>query len=102
MKQRLVLLLLLIPCALAACAAFMRMIYAVLTAPERGWRLAVAFDQLFNTAANGNEDETVSSRAARAELRGKRWGCVLCRLLDVFDPRHCIKNIEQQFLKKGS
>jgi len=80
----------------------MRMIYAVLVAPPRAWKIAMAYDQLFNAAANGNEDETVSSRAARAMLEGRKWGCVLCRLLDVLDPDHCLKNIERRFLKKDN
>lgn|SRR5690554_2688923 len=32
---------------------------------RRAWRLAVAFDQLGNTAAGGSEDETFSSRCWR-------------------------------------
>jgi hypothetical protein len=42
----------------------------------------------------GNEDETISSRAAKAKLQGKRWGCVLCKLLDKLDKNHCEKSIE--------
>lgn len=59
-----------------------------------GYRVAVALDQLFNTLLNGDEDETISSRAAKARLKGKRWGCVLCRFLDWLDPNHCTNSIE--------
>lgn len=59
-----------------------------------GYRVAVAIDQLFNTLLNGDEDETISSRAAKARLKGKRWGCVLCRFLDRLDPNHCTNSIE--------
>lgn len=55
----------------------------------RWWRVAKAKDQVFNAATGGSEDETLSSRAARARDRGERWGCVLCKLLDRIDPRHC-------------
>jgi hypothetical protein len=41
----------------------------------------------------GSFDETISERAARARNGGKRWGCVLCRVLDrVLSPKkrdHC-------------
>jgi hypothetical protein len=35
---------------------------ALLSHGRRGWRIAVAYDQLGNTAAGGHEDETFSSR----------------------------------------
>ncbi len=44
---------------------------------------------LVNVAANGHEDETISSRAARARDGRRRWGCLLCRLLDALDSGHC-------------
>lgn len=62
---------------------------------ERAWRTAVGEDQVFNALAGGSEDETISSRAAKARRRGKRWGCVLCRLLDKIDPGHCDHNVEE-------
>ena len=58
------------------------------------WNLLIAIDQLVNTLLAGHPDETISSRAAKANRQGKRWGCVLCRLLDVVDPDHCEKSIE--------
>ncbi len=58
------------------------------------WRIAVSLDQLVNTIFNGSEDETISSRAAKAQIRGKKWGCVLCKILDKIDKDHCAKNIE--------
>ena len=57
-------------------------------------RILISIDQLANTILGGNEDETISSRAAKAKLQGKRWGCVLCKLLDKFDKNHCEKSIE--------
>lgn len=38
---------------------------AIFGTGRRAWRLAVAFDQLGNTAAGGSEDETFSSRCWR-------------------------------------
>lgn len=58
------------------------------------WNLAVGFDQFLNTLLGGSPDETLSSRAGKAQLKGKKWGCVLCRLLDIVDKDHCKNNIE--------
>lgn len=85
---------LLLVCALAAVLALGWMFCAVLANSARGHRLAVSFDQLANTAFGGDEDETISSRAGKARLKGRRWGCVLCKALDWFDPGHCANNIE--------
>ncbi|HYD43665.1 MAG TPA: hypothetical protein VEA79_00210 [Phenylobacterium sp.] len=62
----------------------------------KGWpmRLLVALDQLANALLLGLPDETISSRAAKAARRGKRWGCVLCWLLDKIDRDHCERVIE--------
>lgn len=81
-------------CAFAALVGLCWMLLAVLGNSDRAWRLAVSFDQLANTAFGGSEDETISSRAGKAARKGKRWGCVLCRLLDWFEPNHCESNIE--------
>ena len=81
-------------CALVGVIASLWMLLAALAGSDRAWKLAVAHDQLANTAFGGDEDETISSRAAKAALRGERWGCVLCKLLDKLDPGHCEKNIE--------
>lgn len=94
MQQRLLLALLWLLCLAASLLAALRMLWAIVASPQRAWRLAVAHDQLFNAAANGNEDETVSSRAAKARRSGRRWGCMLCRLLDALDPGHCERSIE--------
>lgn len=58
------------------------------------FNLLISADQFFNTVLGGNPDETISSRAAKAKLQGKQWGCVLCKLLDKFDKNHCDKSIE--------
>ncbi|MDR5883617.1 hypothetical protein [Caballeronia sp. LZ032] len=54
----------------------------------------VALDQLANAIALGDPDETISSRAGKAMQEGKRWGCVLCRCLDLLQKDHCLKSIE--------
>lgn len=70
---------------------------AAIVGSSRAWPVAVANDQTLNAALvgrPGSEDETISSRAGKARIAGKRWGCILCRLLDKIDPQHCEKNIE--------
>jgi hypothetical protein len=58
------------------------------------WNVLIALDQLVNAFALGDPDETVSSRAAKAMQEGKRWGCVLCRLLDFIQTNHCLRSLE--------
>ena len=59
-----------------------------------GKRVLLALSQLLNTLLGGDEDETLSSRAGKSRARGRRWACVLCRLLDALDRDHCRKAIE--------
>lgn len=79
-------------CQVAHVVSSTWMLAAIITGSERAWRLAVAYDQLANTATGGSEDETISSRANRAMLKGQKWGCVLCKLLDRFEKNHCAKS----------
>ena len=73
----------LIPLLLAGMALFwLRYLWAALFSPARALRLAIS----------GDEDKTISHRAAIAREEGKRWGCVLCGLLDKLDPGHCDKS----------
>ena len=81
-------------CQIVAVMASLWMLLAILTGSRRAWTIAVAHDQLANAAFGGDEDETLSSRAGKAAREGKRWACVLCRLLDRLDPNHCEKSIE--------
>jgi hypothetical protein len=52
------------------------------------WLLNViyAIDILANTVIGGDPTMTISERAARSQ---KKWGCVLCKMLDWLDPNHC-------------
>jgi hypothetical protein len=77
-------------CVAADALSLAWMLIALLRGSPRFWSGAVAKDQAVNAAVlGGSEDETISSRAARAAQRGERWGCVLCKLLDKFDRNHC-------------
>lgn len=91
--SRIVLLMLWPVCLLASLVAALWMLAAIIFGAERrAVRLAISHDQLANAAFGGHEDETISSRAARARDNGHRWGCVLCKLLDRVDPDHCNKS----------
>ncbi len=49
----------------------------------------LALDQFINAVLGGYPTETISYRAAFAAQRGKRWGCVVCRVLEWVIPNHC-------------
>lgn len=87
--SRIQLLIILPLCVAASIVAALRMLYCIVANPARAWVIAVAHDQLANAAANGDPDETISSRAHRARQNGRRWGCILCGLLDSIEPDHC-------------
>lgn len=61
----------------------------------------ISVDQLGNAVLRGDPDETISSRAAKAELRGKKWGCLLCKFLNKLDKDHCKKSIESDEGRPG-
>lgn len=46
-----------------------------------------------NVLTGGAPHETLSERSGKAMLDGKRWPCVLCRFLDIFERDHCVKSI---------
>lgn len=52
-------------------------------------------DCLANALTGGDPRETISSRAGKALANGRRWACVLCRFLNVFQKDHCIKSVDQ-------
>lgn len=94
MRRLALLLALWLICQLAHLIASAWMLLAILSGSKRAWTLARSYDQLANATFGGNEDETISSRAEKARREGKRWGCMLCKLLDRLDAGHCKKSIE--------
>lgn len=89
LRKRLLLLLIWPLCVAACIFALVRMLSCIAFSPERAWVLAIAHDQLANAGADGDPDETISSRANRARLEGRRWGCLLCGILDRIEKDHC-------------
>lgn len=89
-------------CQLGMALIGLRMLYAVATAPDRAWKIALAVDEAGNVAGNGQLGQTISARAAQARNEGRRWGCVLCRWLDRLDAGHCDRALEdaEQNLKE--
>lgn len=57
-------------------------------------RVLIAVDQLVQAACNkGIPGETISARAGKAMLRKRRWGCLLCAMLDWLQTDHCANAI---------
>ena len=54
-------------------------------------RVLVGVDQFFNVLTDGDPDETISARSARASEKGKKWGIVMSKFLDVFQKNHGVK-----------
>lgn len=79
-------------CLIGGFYASVRMFYTIFFNPQRAWVMSLAFDQLANAATGGDPDETISSRAHRATLEEKKWGCILCKFLDKLDKNHCFKS----------
>lgn len=73
---------------------------------QRGWRIAIAYDQLGNTSAGGHEDETFSSRCWR--MRHVKRYQIAMRLIDwVFlklekESDHCKAAYEKERLACGN
>lgn len=89
MKARLVMLLLL-PVVLFGIAIIVLSYLAhIVNNPTKSLDIAKMVDQTGNVALNGRMEQTLSYRAALAMKANKRWGCVLCKALDMFVPNHC-------------
>jgi hypothetical protein len=59
------------------------------------YRIALSFDQMLHVLLfNGDEDETISSRAGKAARKGRLWARCFCWLLNIVDKGHCEKAIE--------
>ena len=54
-------------------------------------KVLVALDQFANTVTGGEDDDTISSRSARAEKAGLLWGRAMCKFLSLFNKDHCTK-----------
>lgn len=66
----------------------------VIFSPKRAWNTALGVDDLGNATFGGELGQTVSAHAAYAQSKGKKWGCVLCKLLNVVNPGHCTRALD--------
>ena len=64
-------------------------------ASNRAKSIAIGFDQTLNAATGGSVDETISSRAYKACIAKRKWGCLLCKMLDAGDKGHCAKSVNK-------
>lgn len=54
------------------------------------WNSVTAFNRFINSFVLFSiKPITFSKRSAEARNKGKIWGCISCRLLDIFDKGHC-------------
>ena len=59
-----------------------------------GDRAGFMLDQFLCALFGGPENTSISLQAARARLRGERWGCVMCRFLSwTVERHHCRKQL---------
>lgn len=76
-------------CQVAHLIASVWMVAAAVMGSRRAWKIILGYDHLGNSVTGGEPGELISTRANRARKEGRRWACVLCRLLDKVDPGHC-------------
>lgn len=91
-------------CLLVDLIALVWMTVAFIAGSRRGWRLALAQDQLGNALAGGDEDEVFSSRCYR--MRNKRPYCWLRPAIDAVagwlgDEDHCRQSWIKEEVKRG-
>jgi hypothetical protein len=48
---------------------------------------------------HGIPGETISARAGKAAKRGKKWGCILCKILNWIETDHCNKAIKNDIIR---
>lgn len=73
--------------------AIIRMLFAIIGNAVKAWNVLKAFDRLGNVLLNGKDTEMISTRAARAKREGRRWGCILCKILNELEKDHCEKSV---------
>jgi hypothetical protein len=76
-------------CVLAALLGLAWMLPALIVNSPRFWDVALGFDCTASALFGGDGKTTISKRAGLARRAGKRWGCVLCKLLDAIQANHC-------------
>lgn len=65
------------------------LLWDAITGSPRYLRILVGLDCATSATFGGDGHTTISRRAYLAEKAGKRWGCVLCKILDRIQENHC-------------
>jgi hypothetical protein len=52
-------------------------------------QVGLGISRLLNAMTGGDASETLSTRAGKARKTGRKWGCVLCGVLEWFHKGHC-------------
>lgn len=62
---------------------------------SRAMQMGIIEDETLNTLYfDGRANQTLSLHAALAEKKGKRWGCILCNILNVLvEKDHCLNTL---------
>lgn len=88
-------LLLIFPLLVFGCVfSMLRYLTCIAMNTDKAWRIAFQLDEMANVGANGKQNTTISARAARARNAGKKWGCILCKVLDKAQKDHCDLSLE--------
>lgn len=87
--KRVVLLVIIAVVVLVFPLAILRWLTMVVYNTDKAWNTSKAFDRTGNVLANGDWQEMISTRAARAMKEGRTWGCILCGILDWMEKDHC-------------
>lgn len=82
--------------------AMLRMLFCIATNQDKAFIQAKGFDRVGSAMTNGSDDEYISTRAYEAMIKRKRWGCILCRMLDYLEREHCKKSFEKQKAAQSS
>lgn len=61
--------------------------------------VAVSGEAVINVAYGGTDGMTLSARAGYARAIGKRWGHIVCRVLDSIHCDHCRKAIDNDIAR---
>ena len=91
MLKYLALLFIWVLCNLAQVLISLRFLYEIFINPDKAWLIAISIDDSSNVAGNGKLGQTISYRAATAQKAGAKWGCILCKLLDLVNQGHCTR-----------
>lgn len=89
MKRTLGLFIIWLACVFCGFYAAARMLWCVFFSQDKALTVAKAYDRLGNASTNGSDREFISTRAYHAQQEKRRWGCVLCRVLDWIEDDHC-------------